>query len=192
MKESYQKKNERFEIMAELFRMHTSYLAPGKSVPPELDSESYRLNRDVAWHLWNDEKALDETVHLIQDMRDAQAHVEYERDNLRLRIKAVDEEHELIKEERKKMLAAYTALEVQKNFWEREHKALMETCHNMQRTIDELRERDRVQNEELGKLGKERGQLHEILTIRGKALEQPCLACGYTEKAIRPQNGGIP
>lgn len=82
-----------------------------------------------------------EHMHLQSELADYArdvAQLRQERDALRLRIKAVDAEHIQLAEERKKMIDAYTKVEEQKNFWEREHKALMETCHVIQKKLDAL------------------------------------------------------
>jgi len=40
------------EAMAERFRKETRFLAPGKSIPMEMDSDDYRARRDEAWKAW--------------------------------------------------------------------------------------------------------------------------------------------
>ncbi len=203
--------NERFEIMAELFHAATGFLAPGKSAPPELQTEQYGIDRQAAWGEWSDTKALNMAIKFIQALRNEKAEYEQlytalelsdtnqlrqERDALRLRIKAVDEEHVQLAEERKKMIDAYTKVEEQKNFWEREHKALMETCLTTQKRLDQkdadFTEEMKRGFADLQRVEKERDQYKKLWTIRGKALEQPCLSCGYTGNQIRMQNGEIP
>lgn len=211
MKESSMATNERFELMAELFHAATGFLAPGKSAPPELQTEQYGIDRQAAWGEWSDTKALNMALKFIQALRHNEAEhdrlyntlinsdtnqLRQERDALRLRIKAVDEEHAQLAEERKKMIDAYTKVEEQKNFWEREHKALMETCLTMQKRLDQ---KDTDFTEEmhrgfadLQRVEKERDLYKRLWIIRGKALAQPCLSCGYTGNQIRMQNGEIP
>lgn len=103
------------------------------------------------------------------------AQLRQERDALRLRIKAVDEEHVQLGEERKKMIDAYTKLEEEQK---REREAFREEMGNGFK--------------DLQRVEKERDQYKKLWTIRGKALEQPCLLCGYTGNQIRMQNGEIP
>lgn len=203
--------NERFEIMAELFHASTSFLAPGKSAPPELQTEQYGIDRQAAWGEWSDTKALNMAIRFIQTLRNERAEYEQlytalelsdtnqirqERDALRLRIKAVDAEHVQLAEERKKMIAAYTAIEEQKNFWEREHKGLLETCLTMQKRLDSVADEHREERakmfQDLQRIKGERDQYKKLWAIRGKALEQPCLGCGYTGNVIRLKNGEIP
>ena len=62
-----------------------------------------------------------------------------ERDALRLRIKAVDEEHVQMAEERKKMIAAYTAVERDRDFYKGQHEGLMDTLRQVQSENDALR-----------------------------------------------------
>ena len=62
--------------------------------------------------------------------------VTQERDNLRLRIKAVDQEYEQIKAEREKMIQAYTAVEGDRDFWKREHEGLMATLRETTNQLD--------------------------------------------------------
>ena len=122
-KESSMDKTERFEIMAELFRCSTGFLAPGKDVPPGIHSDQYEIDRRVAWGEWSDTKAVDMAIRFIQAQRkEAEEHarlynvleqsdtnqIMQERDALRLRIRAVDQEHEQIKAEREKMIQAHT------------------------------------------------------------------------------------
>ena len=45
---------------------------------------------------------------------------------------------------------------------------------------------------DLQRAEKERDQYKKLWAIRGKALEQPCMACGYNGNQIRMQNGEIP
>lgn len=154
-KESSMAINERFEIMAELFYAATGFIAPGKSAPPALQTEQYVVARQTAWAEWNDTKALNMAIKFIQALRHNEAEhdrlydalinsdtnqLRQERDALRLRIKAVDEEHIQLAEDRKKMIDAYTNVEEQKNFWEREHEALMETCRTMQGRLEQKNE----------------------------------------------------
>jgi|CXWL01.1.fsa_nt_gi hypothetical protein len=158
--------NDRFEIMAELFKASTGFMAPGKSVPPEIASQhNYEDMRRVAWGEWSDTKALNMAILFIGALRhNEEQHdklynalvlsesnqVMQERDALRLRIKAVDEEHDKLQADREKMVQAYTTVEGERDFYKK------------------------------------------MWAIRGKALEMPCLTCGSTEKAIRLKNGEIP
>lgn len=47
---------ENIEAVAEDFRQETRYLAPGKSIPPEMDSDSYRTEQRAAWNKWLGER----------------------------------------------------------------------------------------------------------------------------------------
>lgn len=79
-----------------------------------------------------------EHMHLLSELKNYAsdiAQLRQERDALRLRIKAVEAEHVQLAEDRKKMIDAYTNLEKQKNFWEREHKSLLATCVTMQKRL---------------------------------------------------------
>lgn len=189
-KESSMAINERFELMAELFHAATGFIAPWKSAPPELQTEQYGIDRQAAWGEWSDTKALNMAIKFIQALRHNEAEhdrlydalinsdtnqLRQERDALRLRIKAVDEEHVQLGEERKKMIDAYTKLEEEQK---REREAFKEEMRNGFK--------------DLQRVEKERDQYKKLWTIRGKALEQPCIACGYTGNQIRMQNGEIP
>ena len=126
--------HERFELLAELFNSATGFLAPGKSVPPGLASDQYELDRHVAWQQWTDAKALAMALHFIQALRhhDVQHdklsnalvlsdtnQILQERDALRLRIKAVDEEHVQLQADREKMVQAYTTVEGERDFYKK-------------------------------------------------------------------------
>lgn len=50
--------NEQFEERAARFRRDTGYLAPGKSVPMAMASESYDEERNAAWDNWCNLEAL--------------------------------------------------------------------------------------------------------------------------------------
>jgi hypothetical protein len=117
--------------------------------------------------------------------------VEKERDALRLRIKAVDEEHVQLTEERKKMIDAYTKVEELKNFWEREHKALMETCRTMQKRLDQkdadFTEEMRNGFKDLQRVENERDQYKKLWELRGQALARPCISCGYVQEEVKLQ-----
>lgn len=195
---------ERQELMAELFHASTGFLAPGKSVPAETASEQYEIDRQHAWREWTDSKALAMALQFITALRAERDEYDQlyaaletcdtnqimqERDALRLRIKAVDEEHVQLAEERKKMIEAYTIVEVDRDLWKKEHEGLMLTVFEMQRKIDLSVS---VAREEVFKAREERDFYKRMWAIRGKALEQPCLGCGYTGQAIRLKNGEIP
>ncbi len=204
-KESSLALNERFELMAELFHAATGFLAPGKSAPPELQTEQYGIARQTAWGEWSDTKALNMALKFIQALRHNEAahdrlydalinsdtnQLRQERDALRLRIKAVDQEHIQLAEERKKMIDAYTKVEEQRNFWEREHKALMETCHVMQKRLDAMTEEHREERlkmfKDLQRVEIERDQYKRLWELRGRALARPCAGCGYVQEEVKP------
>ena len=99
-----------------------------------------RIHQEIAeevkkWKL-NVPHAEPSLAEAIRDITITLAQVLQERDALRLRIKAVDEEHEQIKKERERMIQAYTAVEQDRDFWKGQHEGLMDTLRQVQTQLD--------------------------------------------------------
>lgn len=203
-KESSERTARRYGIVAELFKTSTGFIAPGFSVPPDIASEQYETDRIHAWNHWTDTHKADAAINMIiflQEEADEYDQlyaaletcdtnqIRQERDALRLRIKAVDEEHVQLAEDRKKMVETYTIVEMDRNLWKREHGGLMFSYQELQRKLDIAVS---TAQEQVAKAREERDFYEKRWKVRGKALEMPCMNCGSSEKAIRLKNGEIP
>ena len=104
---------------------------------PDFDehSEQYEIDRQYEWRQWSDSKALAMALQFIKALRATADEYDQlyaaletcdtnqimqERDALRLRIKAVDEEHDKLQADREKMVQAYTVAEVDRDLWRKE------------------------------------------------------------------------
>lgn len=166
-----------------------------------------------------------DAMHIIQALRHKEAEFDalfttmmdsdtnqlrQERDALRLRIKAVDQEHSQLKEDRKKMIVAYTEVETDRNFWKHEHAELVKVIQAFQREKDlggpidtamlilalkkqQQQEREAFQEEmkrgfsDLLRIEKQRDQYKRLWELRGRALARPCAGCGYVQEEIKSQ-----
>lgn len=129
---------ERYEIVAELFKSSTGFIAPGKSLPPHFAEcgEQYEIDRQHAWAHWKEESKWEAALQMI----------------------------------------AYLQSKV--NHFHEEQEAFAEEIRNGFKDLQLVE--------------KERDQYKKLWATRGKALEQPCLACGYNGNQIRMKNGEIP
>lgn len=154
-----------------------------------------------------------EHMHLLSELADYARDVtqlRQEHDALRLRIKAVDEEHSQLEEDRKKMIVAYTEIETDRNFWKHEHAELVKVIQAFQREKDlggpidtsmlilalkkqQQQEREAFQEEmkrgfsDLLRIEKQRDQYKRLWELRGRALARPCAGCGYVQEEIKSQ-----
>lgn len=176
--------NERFELLAELFKSATGFLAPGKSVPPETASDQYELDRQVAWRQWTDDKALAMALQFIRALRDERDQY----DQLYAALETCDTNQIMQERDRLRNICQEIAEDVREylNIPTPGGKPAEPSLAEAVRTMHASLKMDR----ELWK--KDAEFYKKMWAIRGKALEMPCLTCGSTEKAIRLKNREIP